>query len=116
MEYPRLEQRRMGRLLRMAEQEKTSLFKAMPKEFKARIEGVTLCFEDKPSMAMIERGVQAESLTSTDRESKQITFFLMNLRDQFGRFPTDVRQNLRRTILQELGDWAGIEIDWDDGP
>jgi hypothetical protein len=104
----------MGRLLRLAEQEKTALFKVMPTEFKTRIEGVTLCFQDRPTKAMLAQGAKPETTSITDRDARTITLFLMNFRDRFGRFPSDIRQNVRRAIVQELADWAGLEIDWED--
>jgi hypothetical protein len=27
--------------------------------------------------------------------------------------PSEVRRNLRKAIVQELADWAGLDIDWE---
>lgn len=103
------------RLRLMAEQELQGLFKAMPKEFKEWTAGYTIRFEDRPGRELIARGVKAETLCLTDRDTKEITVFLMNLRDRFGRFPGDVRQNFRKAVIQELADNAGLDVDLEEG-
>ena len=82
----------------------------MPKELRERVTGVTIRFEDRPSRKMMERGVDSEALSLTDRDAKQIVVFLMSLHERYGKFPGDFLRELRRTMLQELAtgqEWNG---------
>jgi len=81
----------------------------MPTEFRERIVGVTVRFDDRPSMAMVARGVESDVLSITEREAKQVVVFLMNLHERYGKHPGEFRQELRRAMLRELADWAGME-------
>jgi hypothetical protein len=102
------------RLRRVAAREEHAIFKSlktMPKEFRDRVEGVSFRFEDKPSKGMIENGVKLEALSLIERDAKTITIFLVNVNERYRRLPRDVTPELRKLMLQELADWAGMEID-----
>ncbi len=87
MEPGRQYHRTLDRLLRAADQDLRDLYKAMPKDFKERV---------------------------TRREEKVIVVFLMNLHARRGKFPGEFRQELRRIMLRELANWAGLEVDFGD--
>ncbi len=84
-------------------------YEAVPTEFKERIAGVTIRFEDRPSKAMIALGGDPDVLSLTERNAKQVVVFLMFLQDRFGKYPEKVRQELRRATLRDLADMAGME-------
>jgi len=100
------------RARRIALEEQTAFFqslKAQPPEFVERIAGVVIRFEERPSPAMVERGVSPEALSLTERDGKVVVLFLMSLYDRYGKFAGDFRRELRRVMCQELAGLAGME-------
>ena len=98
--------------MRIASEERERFLKSLkaaPPEFRERIVGVTVRFDECPSREMLERGVAAEALSLALRDQNTIVLFLMTLYEQYGRFPGDFRRELRRVMCQELADWAGME-------
>ncbi|MEI8121983.1 MAG: hypothetical protein WCI20_08010 [bacterium] len=81
----------------------------MPPEFVERIAGVVIRHEQRPSLAMVERGVDPDATCLTERDGKVIVLFLMSLYDRYGKFAGDYRRELRRILCLELADLAGVE-------
>jgi len=96
----------------VAEQERQALLSAIPAVFKARVKGVSIEFEERPSKALIAHGVDPDALSVTEREAQQIVVFLTNLHDRHGAQPGEFRAEVRRVMVRELADWAGTDCDF----
>lgn len=103
------------RLLKAAEQERLAVLKALPADFRERLDGVDVCFEATPSADMVERGASPEILSETNRDERTITVFLMPLYERHGKFLGEFRRELRKVMLWELADWAGLDVDLEAG-
>jgi len=103
--------RLLRRLQNVAELEASTMLKALPSEFKDRAAVMALRLDDRPSKAMIDRGIDPDILALTDGEAEKTHIFLMNLHDRYGKLPGDFRHELRRCLAQELSDWVGMEVD-----
>lgn len=113
MNHPGETQRIWTRALKIASEEKDFFFKslkAQPSEFRERIAGVTIRFDERPSLAMVERGVSPEALSLVERDDKVVVLFLMSLYDRYGKFAGDFRRELRRVLCEELAGLTGM--DW----
>ena len=106
--------RLLARLQKVSEQEASLILKALPSVFRDQIKGLTFKFDDRPSKAMIENGIDPDRLCLTDTTTQVIHIFLMNIHDRHAKIPGDFRKELRRLILTELADYAGVEMDLGD--
>lgn len=111
-EYHRI----LSRLQAAAKREQADLFKSMPADFKERLAGVVIHFESEPAKAQFERGVDADafSVTQAGPNGKEVVVFLMNLFKLYGGEPGSFRRELRRTMVKELADRAGVELELGD--
>ena len=100
---------RARRIASEEEQAFLKSLKAQPAEYRERLAGVIIRFEERPSKEMIARGVDSEALSLTVRDGKVVVLFLMNLADRYGKFAGDYRRELRRVMSEELADLAGME-------
>ena len=106
------DQRIFDRARRIALEEQDAFLKslkAQPSEFRERLAGVTIRFDERPSKAMVERGVSPEALSLVERDEKTIVLFLLNLADRYGKFAGDFRRELRRVMAEELEGLTGME-------
>lgn len=113
---PHEHQRLLARLKMVAEQEKDALFKSMPKDFAERVAGVSIRFEGEPSKDMQASGtsVEALSMVREGKKGREVVVFLMNLQQRYGGEMGGFRRELRRTMLKELADMAGVEMELGD--
>ena len=108
--------RSLVRLRAAAEREKADLFKGLPKECAAQVRGVAIRFDAEPTPAMLGRGVDSEAFSAIEqgKAGQEIVVFLLNLSKRYGAELGGFRRELRRTILKELADVAGIEVELGD--
>ena len=106
--------RLLARLKTVAETETQAMLKAAPAEFRERVSGVTVQFEGSPTKDMLARGVDSEAVSTTDRDGHAITIFLMTLHQRCGPEPGRFRQELRRVMLTELADCAGMDVQFEE--
>ena len=109
-------QRLLARLKVAAQQEKDALFKTMPVDFKERVTDVSIRFEGEPSKDMQARGVSVEafSMVQEGAGGREIVVFLMNLLHRYGKELGAFHRELRRTLLTELADMAGVDLELGD--
>ncbi|MCE9612929.1 MAG: hypothetical protein K8T26_01545 [Lentisphaerae bacterium] len=86
----------------------------MPKDFRERVKGIAIRFEDKPSAALLDQGVPEEAFTTTSRDGKEITVFLMNLFERHGKRPGEFNEELRKVMLAALGCGIGTDLSVDE--
>jgi len=100
------------RCRKIASEEQTAFFKSlkvMPPEFVERIAGVVIRHEQRPSKEMIDRGVDPDAVSLTERDGKVVILFLLNIRKRYDKVPGDFRREVRRIMCEELADLAGME-------
>ena len=116
MMSPHEYQRLLARLKTAAQQEKDALFKTMPKDFAERVADVSIRFEGEPSKDMQARGVSVEafSMVQEGADGRELVVFLMNLLQRYGKELGAFRREFRRTLLKELADMAGVEMELGD--
>ena len=61
---------------------------------------------------MVEQGLSSEAFSRTGRESKEVVIFLMNLFERYGEAPGQFKRELRRAMVNELAELAGLEGGW----
>ena len=102
------------RLQPAAQKETDAVFRALPKELKERVKGISVCFEPDPTPDMRERGVKPEALSLVNRDAREITIFLMNVFALYGKEPGEFREQFRKVLVTELADWAGMQLTAED--
>ena len=104
----------LARVLKASQRETNTLLKSLPKDFKERLAAVpkvTIRFEERQTRDKTDRRARVEPLSTTNRETREIVIYVMAIFDQHGGTPGDFRLALQKVIMQELADWAGIEVD-----
>jgi len=113
---PREYQRLLARLKAAAQQEKEALFKTLPKDFAERVRDVSIRFEGEPSKDLQAHGTSIEAFSKVQEGEggREIVVFLMNLYERYAAERGAFHRELRRTLLMELADMVGVEVDLAD--
>jgi predicted Zn-dependent protease with MMP-like domain len=109
----------LARLEQWAEEEIQKLKAALPDTLRHRLEELAVMLEEEPDSARVAEGVDADTLGLFEgpdlREEAagalppRITLFLLNLWDEAGGHPRRFREEVRRTVLHELGHYLGLD-------
>lgn len=106
---------------RLADAETRVLLAALPEALRARVAEVPVRYLDRPDRALLAEGwpedllglfsgaAYGEALTSPDPSPPEIQLFIENLRDEAGDDPQAFRQEVRTTLLHEIGHYLGLE-------
>ena len=110
--------------LRLAEAEVRVCLAALPEELRRRLTDVPVLFEAQPSRRLLQEGWTDDLLGLFDGPTHgergtgdvsttppTITLFLENLRDEADDDPAIFRQEVRTTLLHEIGHYLGLEED-----
>lgn len=108
------------RLLAVATKEVAAVCHALPADVKRRAEAIPIVFEKRPSNALRADGVEQDTLglflgpSSLDSPGEsplppQIILFLENIREAAGDAEQSLRNEIRKTLLHELGHALGWE-------
>ena len=104
---------------RLAEAEVRSTLQALP----AALREVPVLFEDRPGRHLLDEGwpddllglfegpCHGERAADVSTMPPTITLFLENLRDETDEDPEAFRQEVRTTLLHEIGHYLGLEED-----
>jgi predicted Zn-dependent protease with MMP-like domain len=108
---------------RLAETEARAVISSLPEDLRGRLDRITVRCEDRPGKHLLEEGwpddllglfsgpAVGEELSSNDVLPPQIKLFVDNLRDEAGDDPQAFRQEVRTTLLHEIGHYLGLEED-----
>ena len=122
----KLDARLWSRLTRAAQQEVTAVLAALPREVRSRLTALPITFEPKPGVAMVAGGMDADRTlglvtvmpaegTNEDSERlPQVILFLDNIREYVRSDGPEFRMQVRRTLLQEIGRYLGLDEDGAD--
>ena len=107
--------------VRLAEAEVRRTMQALPADLRNRLCDVPILFEDRPGPPLLEDGwpddllglfegpCHGERTLDVSTQPPTITLFLENLRDEADDDPASFRQEVRTTLLHEIGHYLGLE-------
>lgn len=115
------------RLLRIAREESGRLLAELPQPVQTRAVAIPVVFEAKPSPELVGDGLDPDLLglfvggdfadAGHDPMPAEIILFLSNILDEAGGDEGKYREEVRKTLLHELGHYLGLDEDelWDRG-
>ncbi|MBI3987044.1 MAG: metallopeptidase family protein [Lentisphaerae bacterium] len=104
----------------VASDEVRALRRALPEPVRRTFEGIPVVFEKKPGRALRAEGIEPDTLGLFEganlREEegetpRRIVLFLDNIRDAAEGDEAEFREEIRTTLLHELGHYLGLEED-----
>lgn len=108
----------------LADEEACAVFAALPTEIRTQVAGLAVTLDPFPSPdEEIEEGDDeallglfvgpsfGEALETADPEPSAIRLFVENLRDEAEDDPVRFRQEVRTTLLHEIGHYLGLDED-----
>jgi predicted Zn-dependent protease with MMP-like domain len=116
-------------LKRMAEREVAATLDALPAPLRGRARALPVTYEHEPNAQLVEEGIEPDTLGlfvgpafedeghSATPLPPQIILFLDNLWDFADGDEAIYREEIRTTLLHELGHYLGLDEDelWDRG-
>jgi predicted Zn-dependent protease with MMP-like domain len=110
-----------SQLLATAQAEVESIIGSLPEDLRARAAVLPVTFESRPGPELVRDGIEADSLglffgpSFSDEESSllppQIVLFLDNLWEASEEDVETFREEVRITLLHELGHYLGLDED-----
>ena len=116
-------ERTYHRLVRAAEEEIEATLRALPPPLRKEARQIPVTLEPFPNQAILDDGFEPDLLglfvgrarpdemVSTEELPTQILLFVENLWDYAGHDPEIYREEVRRTLLHELGHYLGLDED-----
>ncbi len=111
----------VDRLLKWADEEIRRLRQALPAALRERFDSVTLFLEEQPPDFLLEEGVEADTMGLFEGPAfaeeggvelpARMTLFLLNIWDEAEHRERAFRQEVRTTLLHELGHYLGLNED-----
>jgi predicted Zn-dependent protease with MMP-like domain len=108
-------------LVKTAQAEVKSTLAALPRRVKQEAARIPVTYEPRPNTAMVADGIEPDTLglfigddftehfTGIDPLPTQIILFLENLWEFSGHDLPVYREEVRRTLLHELGHYLGLD-------
>ncbi len=107
------------RLFLAAEEEVAALWRSLPSPLRIKAMAVPVRYEMKPSRAMVRDGIAADLLglfvgeamneESSDPLPSEVILFLENIYEYVEHDPEAYREEVRQTLLHEIGHFLGLE-------
>lgn len=107
--------------VRLAEAEVHVTLQALPEVLRDRLRDVPVLFENRPGPQLLDDGwpddllglfegpCHGERASDISTQPPTITLFLENLRDEAADDPDIFRQEVRTTLLHEIGHYLGLD-------
>ena len=105
-------------LRRIAGEEAARLVRELPKAIRPLVEALPILFETLPGHALVDDGVEPDVMglfigpafagEDQDPLPAEIILFLENIRDEAEGDPIRYRQEIRTTLLHEIGHYLGL--------
>jgi predicted Zn-dependent protease with MMP-like domain len=121
MTEQRIDQRVYGRLAKAAEEEIKALVRALPGELRAKVNEIPIQCLPCPTRAQVKAGVdpelmglfegQAMAEETADPLPPTVFLFLANIYEEAEHDPEIYREEVRRTLLHEVGHYLGLDED-----
>jgi predicted Zn-dependent protease with MMP-like domain len=108
-----------GRLEKAAEEELHALIGALPAELRARVRAIPIQCLPRPTRAQVKAGVDPDLMglfegmalgeETTDPLPPTVFLFLENIYEEAEHDPAIYREEVRRTLLHEVGHYLGLD-------
>jgi predicted Zn-dependent protease with MMP-like domain len=105
-------------LHRIASEEASRLVRELPKSIRPLVESLPIVFEKIPGAKLIGEGVEPDVMglfvgpdyaqEGQDPIPPEIILFLENIRDEADGIPARYREEVRKTLLHEIGHYLGL--------
>ena len=105
-------------LRRIADEEVTRLVRELPKTIRPLVEAIPIVLEKKPGRKLVSDGVDPDVMglfvgadfacESQDYFPPAILLYLENIRDEADGTPARYREEIRKTLLHEIGHYLGL--------
>jgi predicted Zn-dependent protease with MMP-like domain len=116
-----MEKRLWDHLRRSAEPVVAELMQSLPRPLRERMADVPIAFEAAPSRSMVNDGVDPDLMGlfvgpgwdegDSTGEMREIFLFLGNIWDEVEADPDAFREEVRKTLLHEIGHCLGLAED-----
>lgn len=116
-----MQERIYQRLLKAADEEIRALVNALPRELRAKIRSIPIQCLPRPTREQVRCGVESDLLglfegpafaeEANDPVPPTVFLFLENISDEAGHDPEIFREEVRRTLLHEVGHYLGLDED-----
>jgi predicted Zn-dependent protease with MMP-like domain len=110
-----------GRLAKAAEEEIRTLVRSLPAELRLKVQDIPIQCLPRPTRAQVRAGVESDLMglfegQALDEESSDplpptVFLFLENIYEEAGHDPEIYREEVRRTLLHEVGHYLGLDED-----
>ena len=106
---------------RLADAEVRSTIRALPLELRRKLDDVPVLLEQRPGPVLLDDGLpddllgvfdgpcHGERVADVSATSPTIILFVENLRDEVADAPDAFRQEVRTTLLHEIGHYLGLD-------
>jgi predicted Zn-dependent protease with MMP-like domain len=110
-----------ARLLGLAEREASMTLRELPVPLRKSMEGMVFSYEPVPGPERVAEGIESDALglfvgrafpdevTDTGALPPQVILFLRNIWDEAGGDEDVYREEIRTTILHEIGHFLGLD-------
>ena len=108
-------------LRRIAGEEVNRLVRELPKSIRPLVEALPILFENCPAQDLVDDGVEPDVMglfvgsdyaqEGQDPIPPAVILYLENIRDEAEGIPLRFRQEVRKTILHEIGHYLGLNED-----
>jgi predicted Zn-dependent protease with MMP-like domain len=105
-------------LRRIASDEAARLVRELPKSIRPLVDSIPIVFEKMPGQKLIDDGVEPDVMglfvgpdfagEGQDPIPPEIILFLENIRDEAAGNPARYRDEVRKTLLHEIGHYLGL--------
>ena len=109
------------KLSQAAEREVADLMRQLPADIRGRVREIPIVLDTVPSQALVNDGVESDLLglfigdpydeEGQHTDPRQIILFLENLWDDAGFDMQEFCEQVRDTVLHEVGHYLGLEED-----
>lgn len=121
MSGDRMNERVYGRLQKAAGEEVLALVRALPGELRGRVQAIPVQCLPRPTREQVRAGVDPDLMglfegraiadDATDPLPPTVFLFLENIYEEAGHDPEIYREEVRRTLLHEIGHYLGLDED-----
>jgi predicted Zn-dependent protease with MMP-like domain len=121
---PIQDQRHWFSLAKVAQEEVDAVLATLPEEVRARLQELPITFDPKPNTAMVAGGIDelgtlglftgvpySRAVEVSQRLPPQLILFLENIYRYARGDAAEYREQIRRTLLHEIGHYLGLDED-----
>ena len=112
MTSPRETQKTFVRVRSACERELGLMLRQLPPELAEKVRGIPVRLDDWPPDEQTAGGATSELLSQYDRDTGEITVYVMSIFDMHGKRPGEFTAEFRRRVVEEWAEAIGEDFDW----